>query len=157
LKRKEAVKMDRVELSTGSLALVLALLAILGGAIVYAVISRQWRIQTVGTVKTVGLQVKDDYGNLLTSIDWGTLTPDSSKDFHAFVINNGSVPITLTLATENWNPSEAQHYIELTWDYLGEPINPGASQPIIFTLTVYPNITGISTFNFDIVITAHGG
>jgi hypothetical protein len=149
--------MDKVELSTGSLALVLTLLIILAGAAAYAVISKQWRIHSAGTVKAVGLQIKDDSGNLVTSIDWGELTPNSSKDFHVFAINNGTVPITLTLTTENWNPANATNYIGLTWDYLGDIINPGESHPIIFTLTVYSNATSLSSFSFDMVITAQGG
>ena len=146
--------MDKIELSNGSLALVLILLMVLAGVTVYAVVTRQWRIQTVGNIKTVGLQIKDDNSNLITYIDWGTLTPNSTKDFHAFAVNNGTIPITLTLTTENWNPSEAQNYMSLTWNYTGNIINPGESHPIVFTLTVYSNVTGISSFSFDMVIIA---
>jgi hypothetical protein len=103
-------------------------------------------------VQTIGVQIKDDNGNLVTAIDWGTLTPGSTKDFHVFAINNGTVPITLTLTTENWSPTNAQNYISLTWDYLGGTINPGTSLPIIFTLTVNADISGISSFSFGIVI-----
>ncbi|MEM1590279.1 MAG: hypothetical protein QW175_07665, partial [Candidatus Bathyarchaeia archaeon] len=101
----------------------------------------------------IGIQLKDDQGNIVTYIDWGDLTPNSETDYHAFVVNNGSVPVTLTLTTENWNPLEASNYISLTWDYLGDKINPGQAHPIIFTITVSGN-PSFTSFSFVIVITA---
>ncbi|MEM3442928.1 MAG: hypothetical protein QXM86_03630 [Candidatus Bathyarchaeia archaeon] len=147
------MEIENIEISISAIAIaVIILLASAGTA--YAVLTYIYRIHSIGTVQTIGVQIKDDQGNIVTHIDWGTLTPNSTIDFHCFAINNGTVPITLTLTTENWNPIEAINYISLSWDYLGDTINPGQSHPIIFTLTVSESIAGISSFSFDIIITA---
>jgi hypothetical protein len=149
-------EIEGFEVNLAPIILILILL-VAGVGIGYAVLQFVYRITSTGTVQTIGVQIKDDNGNLITAIDWGTLTPGATKDFHVFAINNGTVPITLTLTTENWSPTNAQNHISLTWDYLGGTINPGASLPIILTLTVNADISGISSFSFGIVITAQGG
>ena len=147
--------MEIESIEVGLLPLALTIILVMAGITVgYAILQYIYRINSTGTLQTIGCQVIDDNGTLLTSIDWGSLEPNSTVDFHCFVINNGSVPITLNLTTENWNPVNASNYITLTWDYLGDTINPSESHPIILTLTVSPEISGISDFSFDIVITA---
>ena len=147
------VEIESFEFNLLPLALIVVLIVATVGA-AYAVLQYVYQIHSTGTVETVGLEIKDDQGNIVTSIDWGSLTPNSTVDFHCFAINNGTVPVTLQLQTQNWNPAEAADYISLTWDYLGDTINPGSSHPLIFTLTVSENITGISSFSFDILVIA---
>lgn len=147
--------MENINLEIGAASAILLVLTLIFAACIgYAIFQFVLRVPSTGTVKTVGIQLKDDYGNMVTHIDWEDLTPNTEKDYHAFVVNNGSVPITLTLTTENWNPPEASNYISLTWDYLGDKINPGQTHPIILTLTVSEN-PPFTSFSFDIVITAY--
>ncbi|MGB9693302.1 MAG: hypothetical protein ACPLYF_00495 [Fervidobacterium sp.] len=144
---------DIIDFELLPLGLILILL-IASVGIGYAILQYFYHIHSVGNIQTISVQIKDDNGNILTSIDWGTLTPNSTKNFHVFAINNGTVPITLNLLTENWNPTNASNFISLSWDYLGDTINPGMQHPIIFTLTVNPDVSNISSFSFDIVIQA---
>lgn len=146
--------MENISLEIGKAsAILLVFILILAACIGYAVFQYILRVPSSGKVVTIGVQLKDELGNLVKHIDWGELTPNSKKDYHVFAVNNGSIPITLTLTTENWNPPEASNYISLTWDYLGGKINPGETYPITFSLIISEN-PSFTSFSFDIVITA---
>ena len=90
----------------------------------------------------------------LTSLDWGTLEPGQNQTITTYIKNEGNTPITLTLQTSNWNPTSAQDYLTLTWNYSDQPINPDQTQQITITIQVNPNTTGITNFSFDITILA---
>jgi len=91
----------------------------------------------------------------LTEIDWGTLEPGDSENFFAYVKNLGDVPFTMTLSTENWDPTEAATYMTLSWDYANQTIQIDEVLPVTFTLTVHEEAEE-GNFSFDIVITAEG-
>jgi hypothetical protein len=69
-----------------------------------------------------------------------------------YLQNNGETFVTFTLTTQNWVPSNAQNYLQLSWNYDGTPIGPGEVVRITMSLDVSPTISGINNFNFDIVI-----
>jgi hypothetical protein len=52
--------------------------------------------------------------------------------------------------TENWNPTAAFDSITLTWNYDDLWIAANASIPVVFTLSVDANVTGVTAFSFDI-------
>lgn len=54
----------------------------------------------------------------------------------------------------NWNPKAASRYITLSWDYGGQSISPNNVVPVVLTLSVSKDISGITNFSFDIIITA---
>ena len=56
----------------------------------------------------------------------------------------------------NWYPSNAESFLDLTWDYNGQLINHSDSIPVTFILTVSPAIEGITDFGFDHTIVATG-
>jgi len=89
----------------------------------------------------------------LTSIDWGTLKPGSTKSLNIYVKNTGNTIVTLSLSAENWNPESASKYFSLTWNYKGQKLLPGRVLSLTLTLRVSPNVSGVSSFSFDIVIT----
>lgn len=91
-----------------------------------------------------------------TSINWGTAYPGDNKTTTVYIKNLGTVDITLAVATSSWNPAAAQTYLTLTSDYTGQTLTPGQSRAVTFTLKVKSNITGISTYTFNIVITSTG-
>jgi len=106
------------------------------------------------TVK-IGIYKDSSCTTALTEIDWGTLQPTQTRTYPAWIRNEGDLPVVLSLQTENWNPPEAQQYMALTWNYAGEiPVNTIIA--IEFQLTVFSNITGVTNFSFDTVITAEG-
>jgi len=113
-------------------------------------------ISTVGSVKAVGVGIYWDSActNAVSSINWGMLNPGSSKNETIYIRNEGNTTVTLTMTTSNWNPSNASDYIALNWNYNGQPIEVGVVIQATLTLSVSSSIDGITSFSFDITITA---
>lgn len=114
-------------------------------------------VSNSGVLKTIGIGVYWDYGltSKASTADWGVLQPGTQKSFTVYVRNEENSPVTLSLSTSNWTPANASSYLTLTWDYNDQTISPGTQIQVTLTLTVSPSITGISNFNFDIIIVAN--
>ena len=103
---------------------------------------------------SVGLQVYSDAGcnTPLTSLSWGTLEPGGSQNLVCYIRNEGNVAMTLSMYTENWSPANAENYLTLSWNYDSNPIDVDVVVQVTLTLSVSPDITGITTFGFDVSI-----
>jgi hypothetical protein len=111
-------------------------------------------LSSTGTIETIGVGV---YTNIqcsspLTSIAWGTLEPGENQTVICYIKNEGDLPSTLSMYTSNWNPSSAENYLTLSWNYDGGYINPDDSVQVTFTLSVDESIEGVTSFGFDITI-----
>ena len=118
----------------------------------------QYPIANVASIKTLGVSVWQNF-NLtqpLTQIDWGMLEPNQSKTVICYVQNEGNTPLTLSLWTENWQPTTATDYIILSWNLEGMMLNPAEVVEAQLTLTVSPDIENITNFSFDIIISGSG-
>jgi hypothetical protein len=73
-----------------------------------------------------------------------------------YVRNEGNVAASLSLATDNWNPSNASNYLALSWNYVGQPLSPQEVTSVTLILTVSPSVHGIESFSFDIIISVAG-
>ncbi|MGQ9679903.1 MAG: hypothetical protein ACUVV4_03960, partial [Candidatus Bathyarchaeia archaeon] len=84
------------------------------------------RIVGRGTVKAVGVGVFWDINctSPVSFIDWGMVEPGSINNVTIYVRNEGNVASSISLATENWNPSSASDYLALSWNYDGQQLNP---------------------------------
>ena len=104
---------------------------------------------------TVEIDVYSDAGCTVeaTDIEWGSVEAGNSVNRVIFIKNAGESGVTLSLSTQNWSPPTASDDIQLTWNYDGSTLNPGSVREVILTLSVSPNISGIDTFSFDIVLT----
>jgi len=113
-------------------------------------------ISNTGSVKTVGVGVYWDSGltNKVSSIDWGMLEPGSNVTKTVYIRNEGNAAATLSMATSNWNPSNTSNYLTLTWNYSGQTLNVNEAVQVKLTLTASSSIAGITSFSFDITITA---
>jgi len=131
---------------------------LLGASLTYAVMTVTRRIESTAQVKAVGVGIYayDNKTGILTQINWGVLEPGQSKNFTCYVFNEGNTPITLTMSTENWTPTNAQTYVSLTWNYKGSQITPSDYVAVTFTLSVSANVQGLDTFSFTIVVTGTG-
>jgi hypothetical protein len=127
-------------------------------AVVYALTSVSVYLSSIGTVKALGVGVYWDNGcsQAVSSIDWGLADPGSVKNVTIYIRNEGTAPITLSLQTSNWNPPNAANYISLSWNYNGQAINANQVIAVTPSLSVSPNIQGITSFSFDITISAVG-
>lgn len=125
-----------------------------GSVLTFAVMQWTHRISNVASLKVVGVGVFKDvnFTVTVTQIDWGIVEAGESKNFSAYIKNESNVPITLSMHTEDWNPGNASAFIGVTWDYDERPVSVEGFVPITFTLRVDPAVSGISSFDFTIVI-----
>ena len=130
----------------------------LGSFTTIAVMQWTQRIPSSATVKAVGVGIYKDinFTVSVTQIDWGIVEAGESKNFSAYIVNRSNVPITLTMATENWNPTNASNFITLTWNYTGTQIAVDGYVLVTFVLSVNQTISGIDAFSFTIVVTGSG-
>lgn len=113
-------------------------------------------ISNAGSIITIGVGIYWDAQctSSVSGIDWGTLEPGSNKTVAVFIRNQGGFSANLTMDTSNWNPAKASDYAVLSWDREGYPLALGEVVQATFTLTVSADISGITTFSFDVTIVA---
>ena len=125
---------------------------------IYGLLTATRTIGSHGSVKAIGVGVYWDASctSEVSSVDWGVIEPGSSANVTVYIKNTGNSPVTLTLSTDNWNPTEASSYMTLTWDYGGQSIEAGGVVQVTLSLAVASNVSGITDFSFDIIITGSG-
>ncbi|MCW4015794.1 MAG: hypothetical protein NWF06_05440 [Candidatus Bathyarchaeota archaeon] len=106
----------------------------------------------IQTSAGIGVYLDSECGTQLDSMSWGTLQPGGSQTTTCYIKNEGSSATTLSLETDGWSPTSAETYLNLNWDYSGDPINPNEMVQVTLTLSVDSSIEGISSFSFDITI-----
>jgi len=111
-------------------------------------------IQSHGIIQTIGVAAYTNSACTIpmTEVDWGKIAPGQSSTNTFYVRNEGNSIMTLSLNTENWNPTEAKNYMTLNWNYAGQTISPNQTLQITLTLSVSQNIQEIDSFYFDIII-----
>jgi len=100
----------------------------------------------------VGVYWDSDCTEEVTSIDWGVLTPGSSKEANIFVRNEEVTPsCVLLIQAEDWDPPEAAEFITLSWNSDVEVIDLNKTARVTLVLRVEPVATSLD-FNFNIII-----
>jgi hypothetical protein len=132
------------------------LISIFGSTL--SVVQTSRTVANSGAVKGIGVGIywNSACTNTTSSINWGILDPGSNKTVTVYVRNEGNSAATLSRATQNWNPSTASSYMTLTWNYAGQTLSVNQVLQIRLTLAVSSAVSGITSFSFDIVITATG-
>jgi hypothetical protein len=133
--------------------LALAAMAMIVSALGALVATRT--VSNTGTINVIGISVYSDSSctTVLSSISWGVLSPGAAATYTMYVKNNGTTPVTLTMAYGSWNPASAGSYITPSWDRQNYMLAASSSVAAVLTLNVLSNITGITSFSFDITIT----
>jgi len=144
--------------ATAALALVVYISSLCLIGQVISPVQTNRTISNVGAVKAIGVGVYKDQActSMVTSIDWETIEPGSNVNKTYYIRNEGNSASTLSLQTSNWKPSEAADYIQLIWDYGGQPIAVGEVVRVTSTLSVLSSIQNITSFSFVITISAIG-
>jgi len=132
-------------------AIILGALGLTVVAVAIAVVLiAQVRISGTGSIRAIGVKIYGD--DLLTkeisAIDWGSIDVGGSSVVTLWVKSNSTIPITLSMSTDSWQPSLAGQYLTLTWNYNGAQLLPGQSMPIDLTLQVSPDIHDVADFSF---------
>jgi len=139
-----------------SFALVLVIISasILGAAL--SAIQTNRTISNAGSIRGIGVSIYWDGActNQTSSINWGAIDPGANKTIRVYVRNEGNAATTLSMAAQNWNPSTASSYLTLRWNYDGQTLSVNQVLQTRLTLTVSRTISGITSFSFDITITA---
>lgn len=122
------------------------------GAVSFAIYQWAHQVRNVGIVRVIGVELYRDEAltEILDIIDWGMLDPGENKSVTAWVKNTGNDDQKLIMWTEAWDPVSSSDWIILTWDYAMVWVPVDASIPVVFTLSVDANITGITNFSFEI-------
>lgn len=87
-----------------------------------------------------------------SSIDWGTLYPDSNGTEVINIKNKAAFRQTLLFFTSDWVPVNASKYLTFSWNYSGAVLQPSQQIPVELRLYVHPDIQGIYNFTFNINI-----
>jgi hypothetical protein len=124
------------------------------GALVSALLVANRTVPNSGNVNAVGVGVywNSACTNETTSINWGSLNPNTTKSYTVYIKNNGTIPVSLSVATSNWSPSSASTYLALNWNCTSYRLANGGVVAGVLTLAVSPNTNGITSFSFDITI-----
>jgi hypothetical protein len=138
-----------------ALAVMALVVSGLGALVTTRTVSNTGNIR-IATPPSVQLGVYQDSGCTvaLSSVSWGTLDPGATATATIYLKNQGNVPVTLSISAGNWNPASASSYFTLTWNRDGYVLAVNASVQAVLSLTVSSSISGITTFSFDITITA---
>jgi hypothetical protein len=106
-------------------------------------------------VYSINVEIYSDHActQRLTSIDWGEISPGGTSTQTFYIKNTGDISLVLQGSTDNWNPSEANGPITLTWNRENDNIAGGQTLQAVSTLSVSSTISGITDFSFDIIIT----
>jgi len=112
-------------------------------------------IPSDGTITTVnvGIYSNSDCTENCTEISWGSLYPSNSTTRTVYVKNTGTVPITLTMTANTWNPTNAGNYLTLDWNQQGTVLGVGESVSANLTLTAAADTSDLQNFSVNIVIT----
>ncbi len=112
-------------------------------------------IQSAGAITSVNVGVYSDSGcsQNCTAIDWGALAPGNSTTRTVYVKNTGNLPVTLSMTTANWVPTNANSYLTVTWNRGSTVLTPNQSVLATITLTASSSAGSLTSFSFNIVIT----
>lgn len=116
----------------------------------------QTRLGSTGTITSIGVSTYSDASTVtpINNINWGQLSAGTTVSKTIYVKNQGNAYTALSMDTTSWYPSSAQNYISLNWNYPpGQALEPYQVAPITLTLTVSPQVTGVQSFSFEIIIT----
>jgi archaellum component FlaG (FlaF/FlaG flagellin family) len=149
--------MSLQKISMGSLMAIIAIATFLTVTSA-GLLSVNQAIPSSGAVTAVNVGVYSNYActQNLTSINWGTISPNSSSTRTIYVKNTGNTQLTLSMTKTNWNPAGANGPITVTWNKESTTLNPGQVATATLTLSVSESISGITDFNVDVVITGTG-
>jgi hypothetical protein len=133
--------------------LALAVMATLVGALATLTVTQTF--SNTGTINAIGVGVYSNAActTVLSSVSWGTVNPGATPTQTIYVLNNGTIPVTLTMTYGSWSSSAAQSYITLTWNQQNTILASGSNATAVLTLNVSSAISGVTSFSFDITIT----
>ncbi|MEM3673346.1 MAG: hypothetical protein QW468_03880 [Candidatus Bathyarchaeia archaeon] len=138
-----------------SLGALLAIAAVGVIASALGALMASYTFNNTATVRAAGVSVYwySNRTSPVTAIDWGNIAPGETATKTIYLYNNGTIAVKLSMTTGQWSPATAANYITVNWNCTGQILSPGAVVCAALTLNVSQNISGITSFSFNIVIT----
>lgn len=120
-----------------------------------AALSDSQTVPVNGTVTAVDVEAYTDSACAIpcTILNVGTVAPGSTVTQIVYIKNAGTVPMTLTMIASNWNPTNADDYLTITWNRQNTVLAAGQSTPATLTLTATADTGSLTTFSCSITIT----
>jgi len=117
----------------------------------------QRRIPSTGKVFIVSLGVDvfwdPECSSRVSEVYWGALEPGDSKNVSVYVKNTGNTALILSMNTTDWTPATAETYIAVAWDAEDAHLSEGGVLQVSIAISVSASVSGITDFQFSIVIT----
>jgi hypothetical protein len=125
-------------------------------------------VSTTGTIHVRGLEIfggdiKSESGKVY--IDWGELSPGSSKNASFYLQSTSNVDVELGLNVTGWKPTGIENYLDISWDYNGTLLSPD-HKPLLVTVNLevsssrdfidYLLENNVTSFGFDLTMYASG-
>jgi hypothetical protein len=132
-----------------------AIVGMLLTATTAALLSTSQTVPLNGTINAINLGLYSDSNctQTVTTLSVGALNPGGSATQTIYVKNTGNTPETLTMTINNWNPTNANTYLTLTWNRQNTILNAGQSIQATLTLTAAANTGSLTTFSCDVTLT----
>jgi hypothetical protein len=146
MNNKKITSIAAIALSIAALALTLTTAAVL-------INSQSFPI--TATINSVNLGVYSDSGctQTATALNFGALNPGGTGTQTVYIKNSGNVPETLTMTSNNWNPTNATSSLTLTWNQQNTILPAGQTIQATLTLTAAANTGSLTTFSCSVTIT----
>lgn len=87
-----------------------------------------------------------------SSITWSAVMPGQNTTKTVYIKNDGTVAVTLHVATSNISPAGAVGKLTVTMDKEGQTLAVGATTTAVLTLSVNSTISGVTSYNLDVTI-----
>lgn len=139
-------------------ALLVALIALIAVVTALTLLYAVQSIRSTATVATVNVGVYKDVACTVncTTISWGAVAPSGSQTYTVYVKNLGTVPMSLSMTTSDWNPASTSGFVTVSWNRENYSLDAGFSVNATLTLAVSPSVSGITNFDFNINIKGTG-
>ena len=109
-------------------------------------------VSAVETQQSIGVYWDQKCTQIVTSVNWGTLTPGQTKTVTFYVRNEGNSTILLVFSTANYNPSRASRYISLSTSTNNSKADANQTIKVTSTLKISSKISDMTDFSFDLAI-----
>ena len=106
------------------------------------------------TINTVGVEAYSDSActQPVMSLHVGNVNPDSAVNQTIYIKNSGTTPLTLSMITDNWNPTPAASCLTLTWNRQNYILDAEDSISANLMLSMSSNTVDVTAFNCNVTI-----
>lgn len=120
-------------------------------------------LATHSSLTTEGVEAywDKDFENKTVRVDWGNVLSEASEVMPFYLRNVMELGRKLYLSTEDWEPAEISHYMNLSWNYNDTTLHPDEAIQVTLTLSApnyssfidYVTINCVKNCSFNIIIT----